>query len=87
MNPEIEDPDEPRRRLAERIADAEQAYADLYDARRPITVTACYSGAKEYLRAAIALAGRLGLVDEQERLRARLAHIRAVFRSQFADFS
>ena len=83
----MEDSDELRRLLGEKTAEAEQAYSELYDARDAITRIACYSGAKEYFVAAIVIAGRLGLIDVQQQLEARLANIRGVFRSQFADFS
>jgi hypothetical protein len=43
----------------------------------------CYSDAKEALYDAIGLARRLGKVDVAARLERRLAHIKAVFRSQF----
>ncbi len=51
---------------------------------RPSGATACYSDAKECFYDAIGLAGRLGLKEEAEALSERLAHIKAVFRSQFA---
>ena len=46
---------------------------------------ACYSDAKEFLYDAIGLAQRLGKTSEVERLSGRLAHIKAVFRSQFTS--
>jgi hypothetical protein len=63
-------------------AQAEEAYDRMYDAGYS-GATGCYSDAKEFLYDAIGLANRLGLTDEAERLSNRLAHIKAVFRSQF----
>jgi hypothetical protein len=60
---------------------AEEAYDAMYEAR--FGVSGHYSDAKEFLHDAIGLAGRLGDTASAERLRARLAHIQAVFRSQF----
>jgi hypothetical protein len=62
----------------------EKAYDDMYEAHSSGGATACYSDAKECFYDAIGLAGRLGLKEEAEALSARLAHIKAVFRSQFA---
>ncbi len=61
----------------------EKAYDDMYEAHSPSGATACYSDAKECFYDAIRLAGRLGLKEEAEALSERLAHIKAVFRSQF----
>jgi hypothetical protein len=66
-------------------AEAEAAYAKMYDARNPSEAGVCYSDAKEALYDAIGLARSLGQADETARLEARLAHIKAVFRSQFAS--
>jgi len=64
---------------------AEQAYDDMYErAHSPSSAAAYYSDAKEALYDAIRLAGELGLGEEAARLEARLAHIKAVFRSQFS---
>ena len=49
----------------------------------PSDATACYSDAKECYYDAIGLARRLGLEEETKALEERLAHIKAVFRSQF----
>jgi hypothetical protein len=62
---------------------AEEAYDRMYEVHTPSDATAAYSDAKEALYDAIGLAQRLGLNDEAERLSNRLAHIKAVFRSQF----
>jgi hypothetical protein len=64
---------------------AEAAYTKMYDAHDPSGAAVCYSDAKEALYDAIGLARRLGKVDVAERLEQRLAHIKAVFRSQFTS--
>ena len=69
--------------LAHLKAMGEKAYDDMYEAHSPTSATACYSDAKECFYDAIGLANRLGLKEESEALSARLAHIKAVFRSQF----
>ena len=61
----------------------EKAYDDMYEAHSSSSATACYSDPKECYYDAIGLARRLGLKEEVEALHARLAHIKAVFRSQF----
>jgi hypothetical protein len=62
---------------------AEAAYDKMYDAGSPSGATALYSNAKEALADAIGLARRLGRPEDVRRLEERLAHIKAVFRSQF----
>ncbi|HLL27490.1 MAG TPA: hypothetical protein VKT73_07545 [Xanthobacteraceae bacterium] len=62
---------------------AEAAYDRMYDAGSPSGATALYSDVKEALADAIGLARRLGLAVDVKRLEERLAHIKAVFRSQF----
>jgi len=63
---------------------AEQAYDDMYEkAHSSSAATGYYSTAKEALYDAIRIADELGLTEEAARLQARLAHIKAVFRSQF----
>ncbi len=64
-------------------AQAGEAYARMYDAEFGTPAAAHYSDAKEFLYDAIGLAQRLGKPEEAERLSHRLAHIKAVFRSQF----
>ncbi len=71
-------------RLQTLRAQAEAAYARMYDSINPTEAAARYSDAKEALHDAIGLAGRLGNADIASQLSARLAHIKAVFRSQFA---
>jgi hypothetical protein len=63
---------------------AEEAYGRMYDATSASDVTARYSDAKEALHSAIALAQGLGRPETAKRLEARLAEIKAVFRSQFS---
>jgi hypothetical protein len=70
-------------RLAWLEAQAEQAYGRMYDATHGTDAAARYSDAKEALHDAIGLARRLGQDAQTARLEARLAHIKAVFRSQF----
>ncbi len=62
---------------------AERAYDQMYEAHNQSGAAACYSEAKECFREAIAVARRIGAVGEAVRLEARLAHVKAVFRSQF----
>jgi len=71
-------------RLRSLEAGAEAAYAKMYDATNATEAAARYSDAKEALHDAIGLARRLGRAAVTARLDARLAHIKAVFRSQFA---
>ena len=59
----------------------EKAYDQMYEAHG--SVTGLYSDAKEAFYDAISIANELGLRDESEKLSKRLAHIKAVFRSQF----
>jgi hypothetical protein len=61
----------------------EKAYDDMYEAHSEHDARVCYSDAKDCYYDAIGLANRLGLKEESEALSARLAHIKAVFRSQF----
>ncbi|MGO9546136.1 MAG: hypothetical protein ACLPPF_15250 [Rhodomicrobium sp.] len=77
-------PDETDARLRWLEERAEDAYTRMYDAGFR-GATACYSDAKEFLYDAIALAQRLGKPEEADRLLHRLAHIKAVFRSQFTS--
>ncbi len=62
---------------------AEAAYDKMYEAHSPGDAAARYADAKDYLSDALALARRLEAQDAVARLEARLAHIKAVFRSQF----
>jgi len=62
---------------------AEQAYSDMYDSRSP---AGCYSDLKDCFALAIGAAERAGRADEAERLRRRLDHCIAVYRSQFSPF-
>ncbi len=69
--------------LAHLKAMGEKAYDDMYEAYSPSGATGRYSDAKECFYDAIGLARRLGLEEETKALEERLAHIKAVFRSQF----
>jgi hypothetical protein len=71
-------------RLAWFEAQAEQAYDKMYDATHSTDAAARYSDAKDAMSDAIALARRLAQDATVTRLEARLAHIKAVFRSQFS---
>ena len=62
---------------------AEAAYDKMYDTHNSTDAAGAYSDAKGYLEDALALAGRLKVPEVVARLDARLAHIKAVFRSQF----
>jgi hypothetical protein len=72
-----------RERLAFFERQAEEAYARMYDAVSTSGATAHYSDAKEALYSAIGIARQLADADSTSRLEARLAAIKAVFRSQF----
>ena len=71
---------DPHERLRELERLGEAYYDAMYDARNP---TADYASAKDAFRDAIALALEFGETTTAERLQSRLAHIKAVFRSQF----
>ena len=60
----------------------EKAYDQMYETSG--STTGLYSDAKEAFYDAIRLANELGLKEESAELSARLAHIKAVFRSQFS---
>ncbi len=62
----------------------ERAYSDMYDVISPSSATGYYSDAKEAFYSAISTARDLELAVEQQSLEERLAHIKAVFRSQFS---
>jgi hypothetical protein len=59
---------------------AEKAYDEMYDSRYPAGE---YSDLKDYFALAISTARDAGLTAEAERLGNRLAHCKAVYRSQF----
>lgn len=61
----------------------EKYYDQLYECPR-LGTTGLYSSAKEAFYDAIMLANELGMKDEAVALEARLAHVKAVFRSQFS---
>lgn len=62
---------------------AEEAYSEMYEARRAKEPyeDACFAFAR-----AVEAAQRLGLDDEVVRLNRRVEHIRAVYNSQFRGF-
>jgi hypothetical protein len=62
---------------------AETAYDAIYYTHDKSGAAACYSDAKECFREAIMVARRIGADDDLARIEARLAHVKAVFRSQF----
>ena len=70
--------------LAHCTAMGEKAYDDMYEVHSFRDANDCYRDAKDYFYDAISLAGELGLTEEHDRLSERLAHIKAVYRSQFA---
>ena len=61
-------------------AEAEKAYDGMYDSRYP---TGDYADAKDWFLESIKYAGENGFTEEAEALEKRLAHVKAVFRSQF----
>lgn len=70
--------------LREHKSAGEQAYDDMFEkAHSSSDATIFYSEAKESFYSAIGLARELGLEQEVEEIEKRLAHIKAVFRSQF----
>jgi hypothetical protein len=78
---------EPEKTVREQVAIlealAERAYDEMYETRSP---AGSYSDLKDYFAEAIGLAERAGLAADAERLRKRLAHCKAVYRSQFTSF-
>jgi hypothetical protein len=70
-------------KLAWLEAQAEHAYGLMYDASNATAAAGHYSDAKEALADAIGMARRLAKPETAQRLEARLAHVKAVFRSQF----
>ena len=73
--------EEQKASLAALVAQAEQAYDAMYEA--PHGTSGHYSDAKEFYGEAISFAEVLGLKDKADEMRRRLAHIKAVYRSQF----
>jgi hypothetical protein len=70
-----------RNRLRKLTALGEKYYDQMYESGRG--ANGCYSSAKDAFYDAIGLANELGMKEEAEALSKRLAHIKAVFRSQF----
>jgi hypothetical protein len=77
-----------RDRLLAQLAACEQfgekAYDEMYEAHSESGAMACYSEAKESFRDAIQRAEELGMTEKAEQLRARLEHIKNVYRHQFS---
>jgi hypothetical protein len=73
-------------RLRECIKQGEDAYDQLYEPRTHANPAGHYSDAKDFFSEAIVLARELGLQDQAEELSQRIAHIKNVYRSQFAGF-
>ena len=73
-----------RKRMTFLEQQGEEAYARMYDAASGSNATARYSDAKEAFHSAIGIARQLADTRNAERLEARLAEIKAVFRSQFS---
>jgi len=71
--------------LASCKEEAEKAYDGMYEAHSFRDANDCYREAKESFYAAIGHAEELGLPEEAEALRKRLEHVKAAFRSQFAQ--
>ncbi|MBI1211178.1 MAG: hypothetical protein GC190_06920 [Alphaproteobacteria bacterium] len=72
---------DPHQRLQALEQLGEKYYDAMYDSRYP---TGEYANAKDAFQDAIKLAHQLGETEIEKRLEARLAHIKAVFRSQFS---
>ena len=70
-----------RNRLRQIVVLGEKYYDQMYESGR--RANGCYSNAKDAFYDAIGLANALGMKEEAEALSKRLAHIKAVFRSQF----
>jgi len=73
-------------RMRQCIKLGEDSYDQLYEPRTHSNSAGHYSDAKDFFGEAIGLASELGLNDQAQALSERLAHIKAVFRSQFSGF-
>jgi len=69
--------------LSECERQGEQAYDQMYEEHSFSGAMACYSEAKESFYEAIRRAEELGMREKADALRARLEHIKAVYRKQF----
>ena len=78
-----DDQDLERKKIAHSEQLAERAYDEMYEAKGHGAAMAYFSEIKENFYDAINAANRLHDVAEAERLQRRLAHIKAVYRSQF----
>jgi hypothetical protein len=74
-----------RDRMAFLERQGEEAYSRLYDASHRLDATARYNDAKEAFHSAIGIAEEIGDNASARRLSARLAEIKAVFRTQFSQ--
>ena len=74
------------RRLHQCIKLGEDSYDQMYEPRTYNNTAGHYSDAKDFFGEAIGLARDLGLNEQAQALTERLAHIKAVFRSQFSGF-
>lgn len=70
-----------RNRLRQIVVLGEKYYDQMYESGRG--ANRCYSNAKDAFYDAIGLANELGMKEYADELSKRLAHIKAVFRSQF----
>jgi hypothetical protein len=73
-------------RLRQCIKLGEDAYDQLYEPQTHNNPAGHYSDAKDFFGEAIGLANTLGLNEQAQELSERLAHIKAVYRSQFSGF-
>lgn len=73
-------------RMRQCIKLGEDSYDQFYEPRTHNNPSGHYSDVKDFFGEAIGLASELGLNDQAQALSERLAHIKAVFRSQFAGF-
>jgi hypothetical protein len=82
MTSHSDSPDRDLLELTRLNGEIERAWARMHADRSPTTA---YSDLKEALHDAIALAERLGLQDERDRFKGRLAEAKAVFRGQMSE--
>ena len=73
-------------RLDRCIKLGEDSYDQLYEPRTHTNPAGHYCDAKDFFSEAVGLASELGLNDQAQALSERLAHIKAVYRSQFSGF-
>lgn len=56
----------------------------MYDTYSSMAASGCYEDVMDYFAPAIGLAERAGMPEEAQRLEARLAPMRGVYRNQFS---